>query len=72
MNLTKDDFAIGTDGKKNWLFQVTSTNGKTVYGQLDKDRAYAPKSAEFSVDQIVAVLGKNPKPGNAYSCKLEP
>jgi hypothetical protein len=65
-------YVVGNDGKKNWLMQVSSVNDGMVYGHLDVNRAYAPKQGEFTLKQIVAVLGEKPQSGNAYGCTIEP
>lgn len=72
MIIAPNSYVIGNDGKSNFLMQVSSVGDDTVYGHLDKGRAYAPKQAEFSMRNIVAVLGLNPPPGNAYGCLIEP
>jgi hypothetical protein len=72
MDIQAGAYVIGNDGKKNWLLQVSSVNDNMVYGHLDNRRAYEPQQGEFSMHQIVAVLGKNPAPGSAYGLVIEP
>lgn len=72
MKIEKGAYVIGNDGKKNWLMQVTSTNDGMVYGHLDLERAYSPAQGEFTLKQIIGVLGPNPRPGNAYGINIEP
>jgi hypothetical protein len=72
MDIRQGAYVIGNDGKKNWLMQVSSINDGTVYGHLDSNRAYAPQQGEFTLKQIVAVLGEKPAPGSAYGCTVEP
>jgi hypothetical protein len=72
MKIEKGTYVIGTDGKKNWLLQVTSVNEGMVYGHLDADRAYNPGRGEFDLKKIVSVLGMRPHHGSAYGITIEP
>lgn len=72
----KDQYVVYRSGEKtcSWGL-VTHTDGKNVSGIDEKGLPYVEGSDhmfEVPVKDVVAVLGKKPRFGNAYGCKIEP
>ena len=72
MKILKGDYAIGREGKRSFVFQITGTNEEEVWGVLEKDRCYEATNITIPRSQLVANLGAAPAIGRAYGCEVEP
>lgn len=71
-NIKAGDFVVAEVDNRKKLVYVTGVGEGRFNGVLDHNRAYAPENVKYKMSSIVANLGKEPAPGAAYGCLIEP
>jgi hypothetical protein len=74
LNIQPKDYVVAVVGAKNMLVQVSSASAKrgTITGLSEAQPGEEPEPVKLLLDDVMAVLGPEPKFGTVFGVKIEP